>query len=169
MGYAPYGVPYGLYQPPPPPPPHPNNLVNPNEVVYGNRGLNVTDPRYAAKYGNPYLRSSEAPGAGSGGSPILGSPHMNPRYPYATLNNRGYIQQNPNVQGFSTMQRPNPAAGTKLNYAGTMVGNGKAGTGQGSPANNRNIVTSSEGGGNNGQYIVSPEADAKNDALATHV
>merc|ERR1712107_98593 len=46
------GYPFGYYQPPPPPP-HPN-LIDPN-VSY--RGLNVTDPRFAAKYGNPYLRN----------------------------------------------------------------------------------------------------------------
>ena len=47
-----------------------------------------------------------------------------------------------------------------VNYTGTMIGNGKV-------ANN----TKANGGGNQStsQYIVSPETDAKSDAMATHV
>ena len=133
MAY-PYGGPYNLYQPPPPPP-HPN-LMDP-----AFNGLNVSDPRFAAKYGNPYLRSQ----------PEM-SPQMTTRnYQFATLN-RGYTgaPASPNLQGFSTTGQRKKV---NVNYAGTMIGNGK----------------SSSNGKTNGQYIVSPESDAKGDAMATHV
>jgi len=175
MGY-PYAAPYGLYQPPPPPP-HPGNpMMDPNIAF---NGLTVTDPRFAAKYGNPYLRAGQA-------GPDMGSPQMNPRnYPYATLN-RGYQQapSSPNlqgnsyecfttiqnfyefdvVQGYSTGQRVKKA---NVNYTGTMVGNGKVNS------TSTGAVGSSGTAGNgkvngNSQYIVSPESDnAKGDV--THV
>ena len=90
------GYPFGYYQPPPPPP-HPN-ILDPN-LSY--RGLNVTDPRFAAKYGNPYLRSTAGPPEVPQMPQVqLGSPQMPPRgYPYATLNNRGYPSPNANLQG----------------------------------------------------------------------
>ena len=61
------------------------------------------------------------------------------------------------MQGFSTGHRPKKA---NVNYTGTMIGNGKV-------ANN----TKANGSGNQStsQYIVSPETDAKSDAMATHV
>ena len=61
------------------------------------------------------------------------------------------------MQGFSTGHRPKKA---NVNYTGTMIGNGKV-------ANN----TKANGNGNQStsQYIVSPETDAKSDAMATHV
>ena len=119
----------------------------------------VIDPRYAAKYGNPYLRG---PGVPSDMPPTprnMGSPQMNPRnYSFATLD-QGYQQapSSPNMQGFSTGHRPKKA---NVNYTGTMIGNGKV-------ANN----TKANGSGNQStsQYIVSPETDAKSDAMATHV
>ena len=94
-----------MFQPPPPPHPNMMNGVDPAAAaaaggVYNNRGgLNVADPRFAAKYGNPYL--APAPSAGGmdpasmggmmGGNP---SPQVAQRYPYATLNNRGYTNGN---------------------------------------------------------------------------
>jgi hypothetical protein len=57
-GYGPYGLAYqAQVQPPPPPPPpaHPANGSHDPGLQSFNRGLNVTDPRFAAKYGNPYL------------------------------------------------------------------------------------------------------------------
>ena len=146
MGYPPFG-----YYQPPPPPLHPNMAaVDPN-ISY--RGLNVTDPRFAAKYGNPYLRSA------AGGLPEvpqvpLGSPQMPQRgYPYATLNNRAY---SPNL-GQQGQQASAVVATAKanVNYTGTMVGNGKS-------SNNTPPAKSS-------QYILSPEADVEADAMATHV
>lgn len=140
MGY-PYATnPYGASYPPPPPP-H-ANVVDPNLAF---NGLNVTDPRYAAKYGNPYLRQQ-----------VPESPGRN--YNFATLNQRQAYQQgapsSPNMQsGFSTGQRP-PSKKVNVNYTGTMVGNGKV---------------SKNSGISNNQYIVSPDADAKADAMATHV
>ena len=95
MGYQPYGGPYGMYQPPPPPPAH---IMDPTLAF---NGLNVTDPRFAAKYGNPYLRAPVPPDMPPNN---MGSPQMNPRnYSFATLN-RGYQQapSSPNMQGFST-------------------------------------------------------------------
>lgn len=147
------GYPFGYYQPPPPPP-HPN-LIDPN-VSY--RGLNVTDPRFAAKYGNPYLRNppTEVPPH----MPVdmaEGSPQMPPRgYPYATLNNRG-------GGGYGS---PNMGqhAKSNVNYTGTMIGNGNK---TGSGASRSGGATS--GGNKSSQYIVSPDADVKNDAMATHV
>ena len=95
VGYQPYGGPYGMYQPPPPPPAH---IMDPTLAF---NGLNVTDPRFAAKYGNPYLRAPVPPDMPPNN---MGSPQMNPRnYSFATLN-RGYQQapSSPNMQGFST-------------------------------------------------------------------
>ena len=144
-----YPYPYGLYQPPPPP--HPNYDAH---LSIGS--LNVSDPRYAAKYGNPYLRAMPPP-------EVMGnSPQMTPRhYPYATMGPRpssgaGYGQQ---PSGFSSMQRG--SKGGNVNYTGTMVGNGKTPA----PTSNGQINN-----GSNSQYIVSPETDAKADAaMATHV
>ena len=89
----------------------------------------VTDPRFAAKYGNPYLRAPVPPDMPPTGPPTqhMGSPQMNPRnYSFATLSRGGGYQQaapsSPNMQGFSTGQRPKKA---NVNYTGTMVGNGK--------------------------------------------
>lgn len=137
MGYS-YGNPYGASYPPPPPP-HPN-IVDPNLAF---NGLNVTDPRYAAKYGNPYLRQQ-----------VPESPQRN--YNFATLNRQAYPQgapSSPNMQGFSTGQRPSSKK-VNVNYTGTMVGNGKVSHG-------------GKNGNANNQYIVSPDADAKADV--THV
>ncbi len=106
MTYATYGGPYGMFQPPPPP--HPNMMNGGGLGVGGDpnvpyRGpLNVTDPRFAAKYGNPYLApapNSIGGGVEAGGVdptiPMMGaSPQMAQRYPYATLNNRGYSNGN---------------------------------------------------------------------------
>ena len=153
MGYQAYGPTYGMYQPPPPPPAH---VMDPNLAF---NGLNVTDPRYAAKYGNPYLLGPGVPPVMPHTPGNMGSPKMNPRnYSFATLD-RGYQQapSSPNMQGFSTGHRPKKA---NVNYTGTMIGNGKV-------ANN----TKANGSGNQStsQYIVSPETDAKSDAMATHV
>lgn len=82
-------------------------------------GLNVSDPRYAAKYGNPYLRAPQSPQMAH----------------FATLN-RAYQNTSPTVRK------------NQNDYTGTMIGsNGKNGK----------------------NYILSPESDAKNDAMATHV
>ena len=155
MGYPyPYPPGGGLYQPPPPP--HPN--YDPN-LTFGS--LNVSDPRYAAKYGNPYLRADMV-----GSSP---SPQVAPRhYPYATMGSRGYAAQqqgppSPNMQGYSSVQRSKKS--NPVNYSGTMVGNGKAAVSS-APSNGK--VTNG-GSGSNSQYIVSPETDVKADAMATHV
>ena len=59
------------------------------------------------------------------------------------------------MQGFSTGQQPKKA---NVNHTGTMVGNGKV-------ANN----AKANGNQSTSQYIVSPEMDAKSDAMATHV
>ena len=153
MGYQAYGPPYGMYQPPPPPPAH----VMGNNLAF--KGLNVTDPRCAAKYGNPYLRGPGVPPDMPPTPRNMGSPQMNPRnYSFATLD-RGYQQapSSPNMQGFSTGQRPKKA---NINYTGTMVGNGKV-------ANN--AKANGNGNQSTGQYIVSPETDTKSDAMATHV
>lgn len=68
-----------------------------------------------------------------------------------------------NYNFFTLGQRHKKA---NVNYTGTMIGNGKV------IANNGK----SNGGGNNAtgnatgsQYIISPETDAKSDAMATHV
>ena len=109
--------------------------------------LNVSDPRYAAKYGNPYLRAVPPEVMGN-------SPQMTPRhYPYATMSPRGggYVQP----PGFSSVQRG--SKGSNVNYTGTMVGNGKT------PTNGQ------INNGSSSQYIVSPETDVKADAMATHV
>ena len=54
----------------------------------------VIDPRYAAKYGNPYLRGPGVPPEMPPSTGNMGSPQMNPRnYSFATLN-RGYQQVN---------------------------------------------------------------------------
>merc|ERR1719266_2432551 len=122
-----------MYQPPPPPPAH---IMDPTLAF---NGLNVTDPRFAAKYGNPYLRAPVPPDMPPNN---MGSPQMNPRnYSFATLN-RGYQQapSSPNMQGFSTSQRHKKAA--NVNYTGTMIGNGKV------IANNGKA----NGGGNNGHH-----------------
>ena len=138
-----------MYQPPPPP--HPN--FDPN-LSFGS--LNVSDPRYAAKYGNPYLRTMPP-------EVVSNSPQVAPRsYPYATMSPRGYAHQqgppSPNMAGFSSVQR-SKKGGNPVNYSGTMVGNGKATV---APTNGK----VSNGGS---QYIVSPETDMKADAMATHV
>ena len=142
MGYPPFG-----YYQPPPPPLHASLAVDPN-ISY--RGLNVTDPRFAAKYGNPYLRSAGGPPPEIVPQVPLGSPQMPQRgYPaYATLNNRAY---SPNL-GQQQGQAAVATAKANVNYTGTMVGNGKS----------SNPPKSS-------QYIVSPEGDVKADAMATHV
>jgi hypothetical protein len=131
-----------------------------------NRGLNVTDPRYAAKYGNPYLRTS--PTTGPNGSPMMSGGRYNSQPPrqYATLytggrNNGSYSPVHGNGNGnssYATMSNvvkgSNPAkAKLPHNYAGTMVGNG-----------------SRSGGGHTSQYILSPDhVDIKANAMATHV
>ena len=86
VGYQAYVPPYGMYQPPPP---LPANVMD-NNLAFD--GLNVTDPRYAAKYGNPYLRGPGVPPDMPHTPGNMGSPKMNPRnYSFATLN-RGYQQ-----------------------------------------------------------------------------
>ena len=112
MGYQAYGPPYGLYQTPPPPPAH---VMDPSLAF---NGLNVTDPRFAAKYGNPYLRAPVPPDMPPTN---MGSPQMDPRnYSFASLNRAGGYQpaaapSSPNMQGFSTGQRPKKA---NVNYTG---------------------------------------------------
>lgn len=133
-----FPYPYGLYQPPPPP--HPNYDAH---LSIGS--LNVSDPRYAAKYGNPYLRAAVPP-------EVMGnSPQMTPRhYPYATMGPQVGYAQPPVLRG---------SKGSNVNYTGTMVGNGKT------PSTNGQINN-----GSSSQYIVSPETDVKADAaMATHV
>ena len=164
MGYQAYGPPYGMYQPQPPPPAH---IMDPSLAF---NGLNVTDPRFAAKYGNPYLRAPVPPDMPPPGpTQHMGSPQMNPRnYSFASLSRGGGYQQaapsSPNMQGFSTGQRPKKA---NVNYTGTMVGNGKVAN-NGQKANVQQGQTGNQLTGSS-QYIVSPETDAKSDAMATHV
>ena len=55
-------------------------------------------------------------------------------------------------------------AKSNMNYTGTMIGNGNK---TGSGATRSGGATS--GGNKSSQYIVSPDADVKNDAMATHV
>ena len=191
-GYGSYG-PYGLaYQaqaqpPPPPPPPHPsqmNGAGNSDPAAIYNRGLNVVDPRFAAKYGNPYLRTSPTAGTNPGGSPMLQGrmKQQQQQQPqqrgYATMYGRSNAAANVNGNGsyspvhhgtngagsYATMsgaKGSNPAGNkAKLphNYVGTMVGNGSS-SGNGL----------SRSGGTS-QYILSPDTgDAKANAMATHV
>ena len=137
-------------------------------------GLNVMDPRYAAKYGNPYLVQTAAPAYPT-------SPRMNVNNnhhgsspsnngagsgrPYATLNTRGTgityspVHHGANVSGAAPKKH--------VNYAGTMVGNGslgrnpKASQQQSQPPVSKN---------NSSKYIMSPESAAEqSSALATHV
>lgn len=80
-------------------------------------GLNVSDPRFSAKYGNPYLNNF----AGSGSKP------------YATLNARGAHSP---IHG-----------ARKNNYAGTMLGNGSLGRNGKSPKSqgHHHYIVSQEG------------------------
>ena len=144
-GYGPYGLAYQAQgQPPPPPPPlHPSQLNGNGNVDPYNRGLNVTDPRFAAKYGNPYLRTSPTTGGPVNGSPMMSGPgryntqqQQQPRQ-YATLyggrNNGSYSPVH--GAGYATMapgvgKGSNPVkAKLPHNYAGTMLGNGGSGNG----------------------------------------
>ena len=147
----------GFPQQPPPPPMHGN-------------GLNVVDPRYAAKYGNPYLvQSQQQPSYPS--SPRMqqmqqqqrinfNNNHSNGGRPYATLNSRG---------GYSPVH--SQPQKKHVNYAGTMLGNG-------SLRRNGNMQQSQQQQqmSNKSKYIVSPEAESGNKSsggasgsLATHV
>ena len=166
-GYANF-FPHLADQPPPPP-------MHPGSEATG--GLNVADPRYAAKYGNPYLQhygtaNQYYPGGGrpayatlSGGRP--GAP-VRGTGPSGTANNT---------------YSPSGAHKVKkqVNYAGTMLGNGSMGrankmppasgaasNGTGSPPGA--ATASANGGGSQTQYIVSPDREAKvSGAMATHV
>ena len=109
-----------------------------------NRGLNVTDPRFAAKYGNPYLRTSPTSGPGNGSPLMSGQGRYNgqqqqPRQ-YATLyngRNNGGSYSPVHGGGYATMQSggvkgSNPVkAKLPHNYAGTMIGNGSMGPSNG--------------------------------------
>ncbi|XP_059093510.1 irregular chiasm C-roughest protein-like [Tigriopus californicus] len=164
---------------PPPPPPHPSHQLMAQGSTHlpenGNpyNGLNVSDPRYSAKYGNPYLRTSN--------NSMHGSPQMNLRTsprpvknlnnngrPYATLNNR--LGSN-NGSGY---HHQSYHAGPQ-DYSGTMVGNGGGATLRRSqkPREQSHVAKqqkSSQAIQTPQQYIVSPEKDSsKNSALATHV
>ena len=99
MGYHDNNYGYGLASygyAPPPPPLHPNQMDPFNQSASNGvpqpsngaqyRGLNVTDPRFAAKYGNPFLRTTpptqmNANGGGGGGGGGIGNnqpPSLNP-------------------------------------------------------------------------------------------
>ena len=144
MGYLPnasgsnYGMPFqrqenrGLH----PVPSHTRNpLVSADQAMnngeyfrLGGSGLNVSDPRFAAKYGNPYLRDPRNPelngirrGMTSAGNELGGvnvsplhSPHRAPSAmgsggrQYATLNTRNGRPYSPN----SSLYRNNQSYGT---------------------------------------------------------
>lgn len=195
-GYGPYGLAYQAQAqpPPPPPPPHPsqmNGAGNPDPAAIYNRGLNVVDPRFAAKYGNPYLRTSPTAGPNPGGSPMLqgrmkpqqGTQQSHQQRGYATMYGRSNAGANVNGNGngsyspvhhgangagsyatMSAVKGSNPiGAKAKLphNYVGTMVGNGSSASGNG---------IRSVGQPHTSQYILSPDtSDAKANAMATHV
>ena len=168
-------MPHHQDQPPPPPMHHMDMAGGNGEVLNSFRGLNISDPRYAAKYGNPYLRQGtpSAQGTNVNAAAATSSPQMARTVnfastvgrPYATLNtrpgNNGYNQVNNG--GIMATGRNGHSAAAAQNYAGTMLGNGSL-----SRSGKKN-------GGSNGsnpqsQYIMSPDNnDVKGGSLATHV
>jgi len=97
-------------------------------------GLNVADPRFAARYGNPYLVQQ-------------------PVATYATLGARGSPAR---------QMAPSPR-GKRVNYAGTMLGNGSLGRNGGVQSSQPTASSSSP----SARYIVSPpeQAAAANSGL----
>lgn len=173
-----YNPSYGYL--PPPPPPHPSHQLMahsgshlPENGSQYNNGLNVSDPRYSAKYGNPYLRTSN--------TSMHGSPQMNLRTsprPVKNLNNNGrqYATLNNRMgsNNGSVYHHQSYQTGPQ-DYSGTMVGNGGGATLRRSqkPREQPHAVKQQKPSQviqNAQQYIVSPEKDSsKNSALATHV
>jgi len=100
----------------------------------------VGDPRYSARYGNPYLRTLAATSAVAADNTTT----------FASMNSHG----GGGSRGYSTL---NPAARHK-NYAGTTAGNASLG---------RN---GANGGGRSNYIMSAQSEEAKNSAaLATHV
>ena len=121
---------YGSSYLPPPPPPHPNvinaaHFENNGAHAYSNGGgvLNVNDPRYAAKYGNPYLPSSNGslppPRPPSPSSAHLGAPSHT-----GSLQRPGYHHQNA-----SSSSAASPRSQPKQKLSGMGVANGRNGYG----------------------------------------
>ena len=163
------GFPQQQQQPPPPP-------------MHGNNGLNVVDPRFAAKYGNPYLvqpqqqqqQQQQQPSYPS--SPRMqmqqqqrinfNNNHSNGGRPYATLNSRG---------GYSPVH--SQPQKKHVNYAGTMLGNGSLGRNGNmqQPQQPNQQQQQQHQMSNKSKYIVSPEAESgkgsggAGGSLATHV
>ncbi len=158
-----------INQPPPPPPPGILQGSN-GDVNGGYRGLNVVDPRFAAKYGNPYLVQNQQQGQAQLSQTQLSQTQLS--YPSPRQQKRQLMipHNNNHQRGYATLNaRGNGAAGfqpqqhqKKVNYAGTMIGNGSLGRG----------VKNGSSSSNKSKYIIPPEsssAEVKSGALATHV
>lgn len=162
-----------INQPPPPPPPGILQGSN-GDINGGYRGLNVVDPRYAAKYGNPYLVQTQQGQAQLSQTQLPAAAttqlsYPSPRHQKRQLMISHGINNNNHQRGYATLNaRGNGAAAgyqpqqKKVNYAGTMIGNGSLGRG----------VKNGSSSSNKSKYIIPPEsssAEAKSGALATHV
>ncbi len=156
---------YGFFQhmsdqPPPPPPP-----LHQQPELNGYRGLNVADPRYSAKYGNPYLVQyavSLDPDVAASSSPAA----LRRAAAGMTSNGRGYATLNTRSSAAFAVPASNSSGG------------GGGGGGYSKPQKKVNYANDSlariSSKHPKPQYIISPEhrqeaAAAAAASLATHV